>query len=63
MPAFVEDRHFDVLASNRLAMALSPRLRPGGNRLRSLLLDPEDTDLAVAQQTVATVVQDAVRRR
>ncbi|MER5405843.1 helix-turn-helix transcriptional regulator [Streptomyces sp. NPDC002769] len=42
VPAFVEDRHFDVLACNQLAMALSPRLRPGENRLRSLLLDPEE---------------------
>jgi hypothetical protein len=31
-----------VLASNPLAVALSPRLRPGENRLRSLLLDPEE---------------------
>jgi transcriptional regulator with XRE-family HTH domain len=42
VPAFVEDLHFDVLASNPLALALSPRLRPGENRLRSLLLDPEE---------------------
>jgi transcriptional regulator with XRE-family HTH domain len=42
LPAFVEGRAFDVLASNRLAVALSPRLRPGYNRLRSLLLDPEE---------------------
>jgi transcriptional regulator with XRE-family HTH domain len=42
VPAFVEGRAFDVLASNRLAVALSPRLRPGCNRLRSLLLDPEE---------------------
>ncbi|SEO99142.1 helix-turn-helix domain-containing protein [Actinacidiphila rubida] len=42
VPAFVEGRAFDVLASNRLAVALSPRLRPGFNRLRSLLLDPEE---------------------
>lgn len=54
VPAFVEGRTFDVLASNRLALALSPRLRPGENRLRSLLLDPEerafhaDWDAAVA---------------
>jgi len=31
-----------VLASNRLAVAFSPRLQPGYNRLRSLLLDPEE---------------------
>lgn len=42
VPAFVEGRAFDVLASNRLAVALSPRLQPGYNRLRSLLLDPEE---------------------
>jgi transcriptional regulator with XRE-family HTH domain len=42
LPAFVEDRTFDVLASNPLARALSPRVRPGENRLRSLLLDPEE---------------------
>jgi transcriptional regulator with XRE-family HTH domain len=42
IPAFVEGRAFDVLASNRLAIALSPRLQPGYNRLRSLLLDPEE---------------------
>ena len=42
VPAFVEGRAFDVLAANALATALSPRLRPGENRLRSLLLDPEE---------------------
>ncbi|MGN6425717.1 MAG: helix-turn-helix transcriptional regulator [Leifsonia sp.] len=42
VPAFVEGRSFDVLAANDLAVALSPRLRPGHNRLRSLLLDPEE---------------------
>jgi transcriptional regulator with XRE-family HTH domain len=44
VPAFVEGRAFDVLASNELAVALSPRLRPGYNRLRSLLLDPEEQE-------------------
>ena len=39
IPAFVEGTYFDVLASNALARALSPRLRPGQNRLRSLLPD------------------------
>jgi transcriptional regulator with XRE-family HTH domain len=60
IPAFVEGRAFDVLASNALAVALSPRLRPGRNRLRSLLLDPEerafhdDWETATAQ-AVATL--------
>ena len=44
LPAFVEDRYFDVLASNAVAVALSPRLVPGENRLRSLLLDPEERE-------------------
>jgi transcriptional regulator with XRE-family HTH domain len=44
IPAFIESRAFDVLASNSLAVALSPRLRPGENRLRSLLLDPEEQE-------------------
>ncbi len=42
VPAFVEGRAFDILDANSLATALSPRLRPGENRLRSLLLDPEE---------------------
>lgn len=42
VPAFVEGRYFDVLASNELAAAFSPRLTPGHNRLHSLLLDPEE---------------------
>jgi transcriptional regulator with XRE-family HTH domain len=42
IPAFVEGRAFDVLAANPMAVALNPRLRPGQNRLRSLLLDPEE---------------------
>lgn len=44
VPAFVESRRFDVLASNPLAVALSPRLVPGENRLRSLLLDPAERE-------------------
>ncbi|MFG2072551.1 helix-turn-helix domain-containing protein [Nonomuraea maritima] len=42
LPTFVEGRAFDVLASNAMAVALSPRLQPGQNRLRSLFLDPEE---------------------
>ncbi|GAA0898303.1 helix-turn-helix transcriptional regulator [Pseudonocardia zijingensis] len=45
LPAFVENRMFDVLAANRLATALSPRIRPGENRLRSVLLDEAEQDL------------------
>jgi transcriptional regulator with XRE-family HTH domain len=44
VPAFIEGQHFDVLASNPLAVAFSPRLAPGNNRLWSLLLDPEERE-------------------
>jgi transcriptional regulator with XRE-family HTH domain len=44
VPAFIEGRAFDVLASNPLALAFSPRLRSGENRLRSLILDPEERE-------------------
>ena len=45
LPAFVENRMFDVLAANRLATALSPNIRPGINRLRSVFLDEDEQDL------------------
>jgi transcriptional regulator with XRE-family HTH domain len=45
LPAFVEDRTFEVLAANRLATALSPAMRPGLNRLRSVFLDDDERDL------------------
>jgi transcriptional regulator with XRE-family HTH domain len=45
LPAFVESRMFDVLAANELAMALSPGMRQGQNRLRSVFLDPAERDL------------------
>lgn len=45
LPAFVESRTFDVLAANRLATALSPRIRPGFNRLRSMFLDADEREL------------------
>jgi transcriptional regulator with XRE-family HTH domain len=46
-PAFVEGKYFDVLAANPLAIAFSPRLAPGNNRLRSMLLDPEEREFHV----------------
>jgi len=45
LPAFVESRMFEVLAANRLATALSPAIRPGANRLRSIFLDEAEQDL------------------
>ncbi|GAA4556327.1 helix-turn-helix transcriptional regulator [Pseudonocardia xishanensis] len=41
-PAFIEGRYLDVLASNRLARALSPDLAVGRNQLRDLFLDPTE---------------------
>lgn len=45
LPAFVEGRYFDVLASNPMARALSPTLQVGANRLRSVFLDPAEREL------------------
>lgn len=45
LPAFVENRLFDVVAANRLAGALSPNIRPGVNRLRALFLDTDEQTL------------------
>ena len=45
LPAFVEGRCFDVLASNPLAVAFSPRLAAGGNRLRDIFLNPAEQAL------------------
>jgi len=53
-PAFIEDRYFTILESNEHAVALNPRLTPGRNQLRDLLLDDAeqamhpDGDLAAA---------------
>src|SRR6185437_9812058 len=44
LPAFAESRIFDVLAANSLATALSPSMRAGENRLRSMFLDPTERD-------------------
>ncbi|WP_305783939.1 helix-turn-helix domain-containing protein [Symbioplanes lichenis] len=40
VPAFVVNRYRDVLAANGLAVALSPLMAPGTNRLRVLFTDP-----------------------
>lgn len=45
LPAFVEGRYFDVLASNAMARAMSPTLKVGENRLRSVFLDPAEREL------------------
>jgi transcriptional regulator with XRE-family HTH domain len=45
LPAFVEGRFFDVLATNPLATALDPTIRVGENRLRSVFLDARFREL------------------
>lgn len=40
-PAYVQGRHLDVLAANRLVTALSPVFRPGVNLVHAVFLDPE----------------------
>jgi transcriptional regulator with XRE-family HTH domain len=45
LPGFVESRMFDVLAANPRATALSPSMRAGENRLRSMFLDPAEREL------------------
>ncbi|MDI5964798.1 helix-turn-helix transcriptional regulator [Streptantibioticus silvisoli] len=71
LPSFVEDDHFDVLAANRLAEALSPSFQAGQNRLLSMFLAPEEralfpdweavtADLVAAfRASVADVADDA----
>lgn len=44
-PAFIEGRYFDILASNSLARAVSPRLAAGGNQLRDMFLNPAEQAL------------------
>ncbi|MCZ7377117.1 helix-turn-helix domain-containing protein [Micromonospora sp. WMMC250] len=45
MPAFVQNRYLDILASNPMARALSPNLAPGVNRLRAVFLDEAEQNL------------------
>ncbi|WP_199439349.1 helix-turn-helix domain-containing protein [Umezawaea beigongshangensis] len=52
-PAFIEGRYFDVLASNGLARALSPRLAPGGNQLKDMFLDPAEQALHPTWKSVS----------
>lgn len=40
LPAFVVNKYRDVLAANPLAVALSPLMRPGTNRLLALFTEP-----------------------
>ncbi len=61
-PTFVEGRYLDVLAANSLATALSPRLHPGGNRLRDLFLDPAEQALFSDWERAAEVLVAGFRQ-
>ncbi len=61
-PAFIEGRYLDVLASNSHALALSPRLAPGGNRLRDVFLNTEEQALFSDWQKAARVLVAGFRR-
>ncbi|MCU1528136.1 MAG: family transcriptional regulator [Frondihabitans sp.] len=54
LPAFVEGRYLDVLASNPLARALAPTLVEGNNRLRDFFLDPSEQDLFIDWDSAVT---------
>lgn len=41
IPAYVQDRHMNVLAANPMAQALLPYFAPGFNQLRTAFLDPD----------------------
>jgi transcriptional regulator with XRE-family HTH domain len=49
-PAFVQNRHLDVLAVNALASALSPVFSPGVNLVRATFLDPRARRLLSSDQ-------------
>jgi transcriptional regulator with XRE-family HTH domain len=58
-PAFVHNRHLDVLAANPLSLALCPAFSPGANCLRAVFLDPQMRNYYGDWETVA---QSAVAR-
>ncbi|MEW1649079.1 helix-turn-helix transcriptional regulator [Streptomyces sp. NPDC091219] len=59
VPAFVQNRYTDVLAANDVAVALSPHMAPGVNRLRALFTDPVARELHMdwEQGTAGIVAQ------
>lgn len=61
-PAFVEGRTLDVLAANRLAAALSPRITVGENRLRAVFLDPFERHLYVRWEDATAGIVASFRR-
>jgi hypothetical protein len=62
-PAYVQDRLLNILASNPIAVELSPNYHPGRNLLREVFLDPSqrefrrDYDLVTANGVAALRAQ------
>jgi len=59
VPAFVQNRCTDILAANPVAVALSPHMAPGVNRLKALFTDPLARELHTdwEQGTAGVVAQ------
>lgn len=60
-PAFIENAFLDVLASNRAARELNPRLVPGRNQLRDLFLDAEEQALHPDWERAAACLTASLR--
>ncbi|MFF7277943.1 helix-turn-helix domain-containing protein [Streptomyces griseorubiginosus] len=63
-PAYVRDRHFDVLAANKRARALAAMYEPGRNLVREVFLGPEARRLfpdwaEIAARTAAALRAEA----
>ena len=62
LPAFVESRHFDVMAANDVATAVNPNLRVGHNRMRAMFLDPAEQALCPSFEQAMTYMVASFRR-
>lgn len=60
-PAFIEDPRLDILMANAAATALNPRLAPGRNQLRDLLLDPDEQALHTDREASAACLAASLR--
>ncbi|MCW4457504.1 helix-turn-helix transcriptional regulator [Microbacterium sp. MPKO10] len=61
-PAFIENRSFDVLASNPLMRVVDPRLTVGRNQLRDLFLDPASQALYPEWENVTECLVSNLRQ-
>ncbi|GLZ58351.1 transcriptional regulator [Micromonospora sp. NBRC 107095] len=60
-PAYVRNHGFDVLAANKLAMALSPMYTPGRNLVRDVFLENDARGLLLDWQEIAVQTAAALR--